>query len=68
MKIQIRTQRKVNFTTALLGIFSALLAVTHAGDPRTNSWLTTYSGQYARSYINNTLKNYLPIFQDLRLT
>jgi len=25
-------------------------------DPRTNSWLTTYSGQYARIFTNNTMK------------
>jgi YHYH protein len=56
MKIQIHTQRKMNFTAALLGILFALLSVAQAADPRTNSWLTTYSGQYARIYTNNTMK------------
>jgi YHYH protein len=27
-----------------------------AGDPRTNSWFTTYSSKYARIYTNNTMK------------
>ena len=50
MKIQIHTHRKMNFTATLLGLSFALLAVAHAADPRTNSWLTTYAGQYARIY------------------
>src|ERR1700748_425660 len=34
------------------------LAQTFAGniDPRTNSWFTTYSGQYARIFTNNNMK------------
>src|SRR5215467_15983334 len=33
------------------------LAQTFANiDPRTNSWFTTYSGQYARIFTNNTMK------------
>lgn len=69
MKIQIRTHQKMNFTVAtLLGMLRALITAARAAVPRTNSWFTTYSGQYARIYINNTMKNYLPIFQALRLT
>src|ERR1039457_7292560 len=52
MKNQMHTQRKSNFTAALLGFFIASLAVAHAADPRTNSWFTTYAGKYARSYTN----------------
>ena len=56
MKIQIHAQRTINFSTVLLGIIPALLTIAHAADPRTNSWFTTYSGQYARIYTNNTMK------------
>jgi hypothetical protein len=52
MKIQIHTQRKMNFTATLLGIFLAIATVAHADDPRTNSWFTTYSGKYARTFTN----------------
>jgi hypothetical protein len=39
-------------------VFLAMLApAAQAADPRTNSWLTTYSGRYARIYTNNTMKN-----------
>src|SRR3569833_1554221 len=42
--------------TIFLTFFS--LARTFAGniDPRTNSWFTTYSGQYARIFTNNNKK------------
>jgi len=53
MKTQINPQWKINFTNAWLGIFLALLSVAQASDPRTNSWFTTYSGQYARIYTND---------------
>src|SRR5712671_865125 len=56
MKIQIHTRRKMNFTLTLLGIFFALLTAVRADDPRTNSWFTTYSGQYARIYTNSTMQ------------
>jgi hypothetical protein len=56
MKIQLHTQQRMKFTAALLGLFFALMAVAQASDPRTNSWFTTYSGQYARIYTNNTMK------------
>ncbi len=50
MKIQTHTERKLNFTAVLAGIFLAVLALAHADDSRTNSWLTTYAGKYARIY------------------
>jgi len=53
MKIQIHAPSKLNFTAAWLGIFFALATLAHAADPRTNSWFTTYSGQYARIYTND---------------
>jgi hypothetical protein len=53
MKTQTNPQWKINFTNAWLGIFFALLSVAQAADPRTNSWFTTYSGQYARIYTND---------------
>jgi hypothetical protein len=56
MKTQIHTQRKLNFTAALTGIFFALAIFAQAADPRTNSWFTTYSSQYARIYTNNAMK------------
>ena len=38
----------------LAGIF--LIATSaHADDPRTNSWFTTYAGQYARIYTNDAM-------------
>ena len=58
MKTQIHTHRKtnLNLTATLLGIFFAISLVARANDPRTNSWFTTYAGQYARIYTNNTMK------------
>jgi hypothetical protein len=56
MKTQIRTQWKLNFTGTLLGLVFTLLADARAADPRTNSWLTTYAGQYARVYTNDVMK------------
>ncbi len=56
MKTQNHTQRKLNFTAALTGIFFALATFAQAADPRTNSWFTTYSSQYARIYTNNGMK------------
>ena len=55
MKTQIHIQRKTGFILALLGICFG--AVRHqAADPRTNSWFTTYSGQYARIYTSDVNK------------
>ena len=56
MKTQIHTQRKLNFTVTLTGIIFALATFAQAADPRTNSWFTTYSSQYARIYTNNAMK------------
>lgn len=56
MKIQIHTQWKLTFAPTFLGICLALAADAQAGDPRTNCWFTTYSGQYARIYTNNAMK------------
>ena len=50
MRIHLATQRKLNPTAALVGMFLALFTVARADDPRTNSWLTSYSGKYARIY------------------
>ncbi len=41
---------------ALAATVSFVAATTHAQDPRTNSWLTTYSGKYARIYTNDVAK------------
>lgn len=35
---------------------SALASLPAADDPRINSWLTTYTSQYARIYTNNAMK------------
>jgi hypothetical protein len=43
---------KTILTSIITGIILASIATTRADDPRTNSWFTTYSGQYARSYTN----------------
>jgi hypothetical protein len=37
------------------GLLCAALTA-HAGDPRTNSWLTTYAGKYARIYTSDANK------------
>jgi YHYH protein len=47
------TQIKRLFTTLLLFTLSADV---RANDPRTNSWLTAYSGQYARIYTTDVNK------------
>jgi hypothetical protein len=39
-----------------MGLLSALESFAANVDPRTNSWFTTYSAQYARIYTNNTMK------------
>ncbi|HUA39008.1 MAG TPA: YHYH protein [Candidatus Sulfopaludibacter sp.] len=41
---------------ALAGLCLTLAAAARAGDPRTNSWFTTGSGQYARLYTNSTMQ------------
>jgi YHYH protein len=42
-----------NFIIAFAGIFFTLTTSVLADDPRTNSWFTTYAGQYARIYTND---------------
>ena len=42
--------------TFVAGILLALTTNARADDPRTNSWLTTYSGKYARIYTSDTNK------------
>jgi len=55
---------KTNKFIAVGGLFAALTFVTTFNniafgdtDPRTNSWLTTHSSQYARVYTNDAMKN-----------
>ncbi len=57
MKNQNHTQLKCSFTAALLGIFFALAGSATAADPRTNSWFTTYNGEYARVYTNAAMQS-----------
>ena len=40
----------------LMGLVSPVSTFGANVDPRTNSWFTTYSGQYARIYTNNAMK------------
>lgn len=59
MKIHIQPIAKSNvlfFTAMLAGIFLALNASAQTVDPRTNSWFTSYTGQYARVYTNTTMQ------------
>src|SRR5271155_2715514 len=44
---------KTILTSIVAGIFLALAISARADDPRTNSWFTTYAGQYARIYTND---------------
>jgi hypothetical protein len=44
---------KTIITPVVTGILLALAVAARAADPRTNSWFTTYSGQYARIYTND---------------
>jgi hypothetical protein len=43
---------KTILTSIITGIILALVVSARAADPRTNSWLTTFAGQYARVYTN----------------
>lgn len=45
----------IPIVTGLAGIFLVINNAL-ANDPRTNSWFTTYSGQYARIYTNDAMK------------
>jgi len=56
MKTQIHTLKtsvRVLFSAIILG---ASYVMAHATDPRTNCWLTTYAGQYARVYTNTAMQ------------
>jgi hypothetical protein len=56
MKTQIHSHRKTNrtnFIALVAGFFFVFVATVRADDPRTNSWFTTYAGQYARIYTND---------------
>lgn len=56
MKTAIHTQRGLGRHLAPAGLVVAFLVhAAHAADPRTNSWFTTYDGQYARIYTNNLM-------------
>ena len=48
---------KTILTPIITGIILAHAGSAHAADPRTNSWFTTYTGQYARIYTNNAMKS-----------
>jgi len=41
---------------ALIAAFILAGLAVRAADPRTNSWFTTYSGQYARVYTNSAMR------------
>jgi hypothetical protein len=58
MKNQILSSLKSNRMNLAALLASSLFALTaaRAGDPRTNCWLTTYSGQFARIYTNDAMK------------
>jgi hypothetical protein len=43
---------KIIFTPIVFGILTATI-YARASDPRTNSWFTTYAGQYARIYTSD---------------
>ncbi|HZI32850.1 MAG TPA: hypothetical protein VFF11_10950, partial [Candidatus Binatia bacterium] len=57
MKAQSLFRRKSFLTVTLFGILTTLALSARADDPRTNGWFTTYSGQYARIYTNDAMKN-----------
>ncbi|MGA9777670.1 MAG: YHYH protein [Limisphaerales bacterium] len=57
MKIQFASKNiGRNCFFALAGLCLALAAAARASDPRTNSWFTTCSGQYARLYTNSAMQ------------
>jgi hypothetical protein len=47
---------RAHFTGALAGILCTFATAAGAGDPRTNSWFTTYAGRYARIYTTDANK------------
>ncbi|HEV2453398.1 MAG TPA: YHYH protein, partial [Verrucomicrobiae bacterium] len=59
MQIQIQANARFKYPLISLILVSAFLPLTYpafAVDPRTNCWLTTYSGQYARVYTNSIMQ------------
>ena len=56
MKLHIQNPKQPGRQAFILAAFLFtlwLVQTGRAGDPRTNSWFTTYSGQYARIYTND---------------
>jgi hypothetical protein len=59
MKIQIQANATFKYPLIPLILLNAFLPLTDTAfaiDPRTNCWLTTYSGQYARIYTNSIMQ------------
>ena len=59
MKIHMRAATTLTLTLILMSFAAAFLALTMpalASDARTNCWLTSFSGQYARVYTNSTMQ------------
>ena len=57
MKIQSHLNyHQKDFFILFTGLFLVLITSVRADDPRTNSWLTTYSGKYARIYTSDVNK------------
>ena len=46
----------MKFITVIMLNLAVWPILVEATDPRTNSWLTTYSGRYARIYTSDTNK------------
>ncbi len=57
MKIQIHTQLKVRFLAVVLVLLGSFIPAQLRADPLITSWLTTYSGRYARIYTTDAAKN-----------
>lgn len=49
--------KKNLYSLCAAGIMLGIQGTALAQDPRTNSWLTDYSGKYARIYLNNAAKS-----------
>ncbi len=47
---------KTILASIITGIILASVVSARAADPRTNSWFTTFTGQYARIYTNDAMK------------
>lgn len=57
MKTQFNRPLNLCLSASMSGLLLALAFAAHAADPRTNGWFTTYSGQYARVYTNDAMKD-----------